>query len=112
MPVYISEAALRAGLPPTSAVAFVKALAAKDAAALPHIPGITPAIIQAGVGGLKQAFANSVRVVYIIAAPFGLLACIGCSFLGDLKKTLSYRVDAPVEGLMAKHHHGSTPTAV
>lgn len=112
MPAYISEAALRAGIPPTSAIAFVKALVAKDAAALPKIPGVTSAIIQADVGGLKQAFADSVRVIYIIAAPFGLLACIGCLFLGDLKKTMSYRVDAPVEDLKAKHHRGSTVTAV
>lgn len=112
MSTYIAGAALRAGLPPTSVPAFVKALVAKETTALPKIPGVTPAIIQAGVAGLKQAFADSIRVVYIIAAPFGLLACIGCLFLGDLRTTMSYRVDAPVEKLEAKHHRESTPTAV
>lgn len=112
MPTYIAEAALRTGLPPSSVPAFVKVLIAKQTAALSKIPGVTPAIIQAGNGGLKQAFADSIRVVYIIAAPFGLLACIGCLFLGDLRTTMSYRVDAPVERLEAKHHRESTPTAV
>ncbi|TID25717.1 putative siderophore iron transporter [Venturia nashicola] len=112
LPMYIAAAALRAGLPLASVPAFVKALIAKETAALPNISGVTPAIIQAGVGGLKQAFADSIRIVYIIAAPFGLLACIGCLFLGDLRTTMSYRVDAPVEKLEAKHQRESTPTTV
>lgn len=105
LPADIAAAALRAGLPASSLEAFVGALAASDTAALPSIPGVTPAIIAAGVGGLKQAFADSLRVVYIIAAPFGALACILCLFLGDLRKTMNYAVDAPVEDLHAKHHH-------
>jgi hypothetical protein len=106
IPSYVAEAALHAGLPKTSLQAFVEALAGNDAAALPKIPGVTPSIIGAGVAALKQAFADGLRAVYIIAAPFGALACIACFFLGDLKKTMNYHVDAPVEDLHAKHHHG------
>ena len=105
LPDYIAAAALEAGLPAKSLKAFVGALAADDAAALPKIPGVTPAIIEAGVAALKQAFADSLRVVYIIAVPFGALACICCLFLGDLRKTMNYAVDAPVEELRAKHEH-------
>ena len=104
IPSYVAKAALGAGLPKTSLEAFVGALAGNDAAALPKIPGVTPAIIGAGVGGLKQAFADGIRVVYIIAAPFGALACILCFFLGDLKSVMNYHVDAPIEDLHAKHH--------
>lgn len=70
IPAYVASAALKAGLPPKSLMAFVGALATNDAAALPLIPGVTPAIIGAGVVALKQAFADSIRVVYIIAAVF------------------------------------------
>jgi hypothetical protein len=91
-----------AGLPPSSIEAFVGALASNDAAALGKIAGVTPAIIGAGVVALKQAFADSVRVVYMIAAPFGALACIACFFLGDMRKKMDYRVDAPIEELHAK----------
>jgi hypothetical protein len=55
----------------------------------------------------EQVYADGVRVVYIIAAPFGVLAWIACFFLGDLKETTNYHVDAPVEDLHAKHHHGA-----
>lgn len=104
IPNYVAEAALRAGLPRTSLAAFVGALASNNRAALSNVAGITPSIIDAGVVALKQAFADGIRVVFIIAAPFGALACIGCFFLGDLKETMTYRVDAPLEDLHAKHH--------
>ncbi|KAK5444376.1 hypothetical protein LTS15_010491 [Exophiala xenobiotica] len=105
LPNDIGKAALAAGLPASSLKAFIGALAGGDTAALAGIPGVTPTIIAAGVAGLKQAFADSIRVVYIIAAAFGAVACILCLFLGDMRKTMNYAVDAPVEELHAKHHH-------
>ena len=102
---YTAKAALGAGLPARSLPAFIKALASGDTAALSNIPGVTPTIIALGVAALKQALADALRAVYMIAAPFGALACIGCLFLGDLRKTMNYRVDAPVEDLHAKPHH-------
>ncbi len=105
IPGYIATAALEARLPPASIKAFVEALAGDDPAALKTIPGVTPAIIAAGVAALKQALADGIRVVFIIAAPFGAVACIACFFLGDLKETMNYHVDAPIEDLHAKHRH-------
>lgn len=104
LPTSVASAAVGAGLPPTSLEAFVAALLSNDTAALGQIPGVEPSIIKAAAAAAKQAFADSVRVVYLIAIPFGVVACIACFFLGDLKKTMSYRVDAPVEDLHAKHN--------
>lgn len=106
IPSYVAEAALGAGLPKSSVPAFVEALAANNATALPNVPGVTPIILETGKLALKQAFSDGIRGVYIIAAPFGVMACIACFFLGNLKKTMNYHVDAPVEELHAKHHHG------
>ena len=103
LPAYIAEAAIKAGLPATSVPAFVGAIASKDVAAIPTIPGVTPEIIGAGVAAAQQALADSFRNIYIIAAPFGALAVIGCFFLGDLSKTMHYRIDAPMEELHSKH---------
>jgi hypothetical protein len=104
VPSYVAEAALKAGLPPASLVGFVGAIATDDTAAIPTIPGVTPAIIGAALVALKQAFADGIRVVYIIASPFALLGVICCYFIGDLKKIMTYHVDAPVEELHAKRH--------
>jgi hypothetical protein len=106
IPSYIGAAAENAGLPQSSLEAFVGALAIGDSISLSSIPGVTPTIINAGVVALKQAYADGLRVVYTIAAPFGALACIACFFLGDLTSVMNYAVDAPVEDLHVKHHRG------
>lgn len=102
LPDYVASAAARAGLPASSLKAFVGALLSKDEAGLSQVVGISPSIIAAGVSAVKQAFADSLRVVYIIAVPFGVLACVLCLFLGDMRNTMNYHVDAPVEDLHAK----------
>jgi hypothetical protein len=112
LPNYVASAAINAGLPPTSVKAFVSALLEKDQTALMQIPGISLQIIGAGAAAAKQAFADSLRVVYLIAVPFGVLACIGCLFLGDFRTAMTYRVDAPVEELYAKRGVGSNEKAV
>jgi hypothetical protein len=105
IPSYVAAAAAKAGLPQSSLGAFIAALAGNNLAALPSIEGVTPTIISAGVAALKQAFADAIRAVYMIAVPFGAVACVACFFLGDLKSVMNYSVDAPVEDLHAKHHH-------
>lgn len=67
---------------------------------------MTHAIIGAGAAALMQDFADSVRAVFIMAAPFGAVVAIACLFLGDLKSTMKYRVDAPLEHLTAKEDRG------
>lgn len=104
IPRYVGAAALRAGLPKTSLEAFIVALASNNATALRDVAGVTPAAILDGTVALKNAYADGLRVVYMIAAPFGALACIACFFLGDLKPVMNYSVEAPVEELHAKHH--------
>ncbi|KPI34758.1 uncharacterized protein AB675_2 [Cyphellophora attinorum] len=99
LPAYVAEAATKAGLPKTSIPAFIAAIASGEASTLATIPGASPAIIGAGVAAFKQAFADSIRLVYIITAPFGILAAVASLFLTDFRKTMNYKVDAPVEDL-------------
>ena len=99
---YITAAALKAGLPAKSLKAFIGALASGETTAQAQIPGFTPQILGAGVVALKQAFADSLRIVYVIAVPFGVLTCICCFFLGDLRTTMNSCVYKPVEQLHQK----------
>ncbi|KAN0112347.1 putative siderophore iron transporter [Hyaloscypha variabilis] len=108
IPSYVAAGALSAGLPKSSLMEFVEALASDNTTAVAHVPGVNPVIIAAGIAALKQALADGIRVVFIIAAPFGAVACIACFFIGDLSKIMNYHVDAPVEILHAKHHHEVT----
>jgi hypothetical protein len=102
VPAHISTAAVGAGLPEKALPDFIPAFTAQDQNALSAINGVTPAVLAAAATGLKQAMADSVRIVYMIAAPFGVLAIIACCFFGDLSRTMNYRVEAPVEDLHAK----------
>ena len=102
LPSYVAAAAIKGGLPASSVQAFVGAILTKDAAALPSIPGVTPAIIAGGVAAARQALADSFRVIFIIAPPFGALAVVLCWFLGDMSSLMTYRVEAPVEQLRAR----------
>lgn len=106
IPSYVAAAAAKAGLPTASIPAFVQALAAQKTEQLGEIPGVSPEIIQAGVRALKQAYADAIRNVFIIAAPFVLVATVLCWWLGDLSSIMSYHVEAPVEELHAKGTHG------
>ena len=95
---------------PAALPVFIGGISTYNQTLLGNIPDLTPAAISQGFSALQQAWADSLRVVPMIAAPFGVVACIGCLFLGDLKKVMTYRVDAPVEDLHAKNHHRETVT--
>ena len=105
LPSYVAKVAVEQGLPAASIQLFVAAILAEDATTLDSIPGITPAIIGAGIAPVHQALADSFRVICIIAVPFGVVACVLCWFLGDVTKLMTYRVDAPVEELHAKNRN-------
>ncbi|KAL2064579.1 hypothetical protein VTL71DRAFT_3716 [Oculimacula yallundae] len=107
IPSYVGKAAVIAGLPGSSVPAVIGALVSYNMPALATIPGVAPVIIGAGVPSLKQAAANSIRVVFMIAAPFRALAVVCYFFLGSLTHEMNSRVDVPVEELHAKYQHHS-----
>ena len=109
VPSYVAKAAISAGLSTTAAEELSFALASSNTTALATIEGLTGAVLLKSTAAMQQALADSVRVVYIIGAPFGVLACVLCFFIGDLRKAMDYRVDAPVEDLHAKRERHTEP---
>ncbi|KAB5576271.1 putative siderophore iron transporter [Coniochaeta sp. 2T2.1] len=102
---YVTKAAIGAGLPPSSLPMFIPALAGGDMEAVAGVPGVSPVIIEAGVAAMQQAYADAIRIVFIIAAAFSAAGFVAVFFIGDLTPEMDYRVDAPVEDLHASHHH-------
>jgi hypothetical protein len=68
--------------------------------------------ISAGLAVLKSAYADSFRVVYIIAAPFGIAAAVSCWFMARMDGTITYQVDAPMESLKAKSNNRAANEAM
>lgn len=95
----VAGAAIGAGLSPDDVGDFLGALLGGVST------GASAEVLEAASPVLNQAWADSLRVIYIIAAPFGIVACIVSLFIGDLTKTMTYRVDAPLEELHAKNEH-------
>ncbi|RDW76097.1 hypothetical protein BP5796_06918 [Coleophoma crateriformis] len=93
----IAAAVIPAGLPMSSLTEFITDLAASNTAALAKVPGVTPAIIGAGVGGLDQAYSIAFRYVWIAAGCFTVVACVGAAFLVDPAKEFNKFIDAPAE---------------
>ena len=96
LPAYVAKAATATGLPVSSVPAVIASLVDGDALSLSQVPGINPQIIAQAMEAFKQAYADSLRVIFIIAVPFGVVACVACCFLGDLKDTMTSRIDAPI----------------
>jgi hypothetical protein len=64
------------GLPESSLPALIGDLAANNQTAIATVPGITPQIIGAGVGGLFEAYSLGFRFVWVAAGCFMVLAAV------------------------------------
>lgn len=107
----VAGAAIGAGLPSTSLPGFLEAFLSNNVTALTDVPGVDSAIVATAGIALKQALADSFRVIYIIAAPLGLIATVTALFLRSLKSMMNYGVDAPVEKLHARNSASRLPQA-
>jgi hypothetical protein len=76
--------------------AFVGTLLTNPAG-LAEIPGVTPEIIEAGAVGSRWAYAESLKMVWLVSTAFGACAIIACLFLGNTKKYATNRIAAHVE---------------
>ncbi|KAF2008792.1 putative siderophore iron transporter [Aaosphaeria arxii CBS 175.79] len=102
IPRHVPPAIILAGLPIDSVAGFMAALASGQLSALTSLPGVTPAVIEAGVAAYKQAYADSIRVLYIITAAITAVATIAAVFISNMRERMTNRIDAPVEEVLSK----------
>jgi type VI protein secretion system component VasA len=82
---YVAPAALKAGLPATSIVAFLTAIGAGNLVAVEAVPGVTPAVLHAAAGASVTAYEKSFQTIYLVTLAFGCCAIIA-SLLVDSEK--------------------------
>lgn len=97
LPSYVGQAAAEAGISPAFIGPFVQGLATKNTTLLQGLPGVTPLVIESGMDALKQAYADSIRKIFIVAAAFSFSAMVGCFAIGDLSENMNGLIDASVE---------------
>lgn len=77
MPEKVAAAAIGNGLPESSLGKLLVDLMNGNATALADIPGVTPAITEASISALKQAYLDSFHAVWYAACPFAAIGVIG-----------------------------------
>ena len=91
-PPIVGAAAIKAGLPPTEILPFLKALVAHNETAIAQLKGITPAILAAANAGVSDAYVLGFQRIYYVSIAFGGAAIIASLFLGDIRKYMVDRV--------------------
>ena len=91
LPKYIAERAINAGLPMASVEEFVVAVL-KAPKTVAEISGVTPAVVEAASLATRWAYSDSLKYVWYTSTPFGVLACVACLFLGNVRPYLTRRI--------------------
>lgn len=105
LPAYIAQAAIAAGLSPKTATAYVTAvLADPTGKAAAAIGGVTPAILGTAQLATQWAFVDSLRYVWYTSIPFGIISCVCCLFLPNIRQYMTNRVAvvSPIPSLISK----------
>lgn len=94
LPTYIAQAAIKAGLPQGSVMAFVEAITSPvdPAGMAAKVNSVTPQIIEAGALAAHWAFADSLKYVWYATIPFGIICMIACLFLPNIRKFMTNRL--------------------
>lgn len=58
---------------------------------------LTPAQLELGISGVKQSYAQSLRVVYLVSIAFGLIGVFAVCFCKDVEKLKTMRVDIKLD---------------
>jgi hypothetical protein len=100
----IAAAVLPLGLSSEYLSQFAAALASQNQAALASIPGVTPAIISAGLGAVKATYLVAYRYVWITAGAFSFVAAVAACFLINPRDDLNMNIDAPLHQETQERH--------
>jgi len=101
LPKDVTEAAVSAGLPPSSVDAVLGAITNGTAAAMDAIPGINANIKEAVGDAVKTAYSSSFSTVYLVSIAFGGAAILASIFTKDIDQYMTNYVSRRINGVVA-----------
>ncbi|OCK77155.1 trichothecene efflux pump [Lepidopterella palustris CBS 459.81] len=107
IPIYMAKPMALAGVPLKSIPGIIEALTTGNVAS-PALAGITLSQLSVAVEGLKQSFAHSFRIVYLVTIAFGAAGTICVAFTANVDHLMTSKVDIKLEE--GAHIHGAVDT--
>jgi hypothetical protein len=98
IPAQVPPAVINAGLPETSVLGYMTAVAAGNATAIQSVPGISPAIIAVGTRAYKEASTGAYRTVFLSTIAFSVIGIICSFFLPNIGSLLTGEVSTTLHG--------------
>lgn len=95
-----------AGVAPASLPAVIGALSTGKG--LEALAALTPTQLEIGIHGLKESFAHSFRIVYLVTIAFGVLGTVAVAFTANVDHLMTRKVDIKLEEGI--HVHGAVDT--
>lgn len=91
LPKLVAQYAVEAGLSTADAKEFVTTFLTTPAN-ITTAPGYTPKIALAATMGSRWAYAESLKWVWYVSIPFGVMAVIACVFIPPIRKWQTSRI--------------------
>lgn len=88
---YVAKPLAMAGVPLASLPGVIEALTGQGP--LAPIGTLSPTQLEVAVGGVKQAYSHSFRVVYLTSIAFGVLGTITVCFSKNVRHLMTHHVD-------------------
>lgn len=92
LPALVGAAAVKNGADQQMAVALVEAYASQVPGAAAMVPGVTDAMVAATQYQSQWAYAEALKYVWYTTIPFGVISCICCAFLPNIRKFMTSKV--------------------
>lgn len=92
LPAYVGAAAVGAGANMEVATNLVYAYASQVPGAALAVQGASAAMVSATQLASQMAYAESLKYVWYTTIPFGVLSCISCAFLPNIRRFMTNKV--------------------
>ncbi|KJX97028.1 MFS drug efflux pump like protein [Zymoseptoria brevis] len=92
LPTYVVGAAVAGGATVETAIALAQAYGSQVPGAAAAVPGVTNALVAATQYASQKAYSESLRYVWYTTIPFGVISCVCCAFLPNIRKYMTNKI--------------------
>jgi hypothetical protein len=92
LPSLVGQAAVANGADEATTIALIQAYASQIPGAAAAVPGASAMLVSATQYASQLAYVESLRYVWYTTIPFGVISCICCAFLPNIRKFMTNKI--------------------